>query len=479
MSEHFHLMISDVDDGPAKADVTAPYDESLIATASVADWDAVDRALSTAQRLFSNRDSWLPPPERLEILKRAAAAMQSRREELALEAAREGGKPLKDSLVETDRAIDGLHCCVEALRTQAGTEVPMRVNEASANRYASTYFEPIGPVVAYSAFNHPINLIIHQVAPAIAAGCPVLVKPAEATPLSCFRVVEIFRNAGLPEAFCQAFLSEDHDVSGKLASDPRVAFLTFIGSARVGWMLRSKLAPGTRCALEHGGVAPVIMAKDARLDDAIGRLTKAGFYHAGQVCVSVQRVYADRTIARDVANRLATEAGSLIVGDPTLPETDVGPLIRPGEVDRVHEWVEEAAGEGGEVLCGGKRKSSTCYEPTVLFDPPDAVRASTQEIFGPVVCVYPFDDLDEALTRANDTPFAFQAAVFTEDLDTAFRASRRLNASTVTVNDHTAFRVDWMPFAGLRASGLGIGGIPFTMHDMQIEKMVVFRSQEL
>ncbi|MCH7683419.1 MAG: aldehyde dehydrogenase family protein, partial [Gemmatimonadetes bacterium] len=291
--------------------------------------------------------------------------------------------------------------------------------------------------------------------------------------------VAILREAGLPEEWCQALQTTDLEVAGALVSDQRVGFFSFIGSDRVGWMLRSKLAPGTRCALEHGGAAPVIVAADADLDHALPLLAKGGFYHAGQVCVSVQRVFAERRIARELAERLAEAGNALKVGDPTEPDTDVGPLIREAEVQRVGEWVREAIDGGAECLSGGEPRSATCYAPTVLFNPPADAKVSTHEIFGPVICVYPYDELDAAIERANALPVAFQAAVFTRDLDTALRASRRLDASAVMVNDHTAFRVDWMPFAGLRRSGLGVGGIPYTMLDMQIEKMVVVRSPEL
>jgi acyl-CoA reductase-like NAD-dependent aldehyde dehydrogenase len=243
-------------------------------------------------------------------------------------------------------------------------------------------------------------------------------------------------------------------------------------------MLRSQLAPGTRCALEHGGAAPVIVAPDADIDDALPLLTKGGFYHAGQVCVSVQRVFAHTSVARSVAKGLAGLAVELKVGDPVKPDTEVGPLIREAEVQRVDEWVQEATDEGAELLCGGRPVSDTCYAPTVLLNPPENTRVSNAEIFGPVVCVYDFDDIDDAIDRANALPFAFQSSVFTRDIDTAIRVSRRLAASAVMINDHTAFRVDWMPFAGLRQSGLGIGGIPYTMDDMQVEKLVVIRSAE-
>jgi acyl-CoA reductase-like NAD-dependent aldehyde dehydrogenase len=291
--------------------------------------------------------------------------------------------------------------------------------------------------------------------------------------------VRILREAGLPEGWCQTLLSAGHDVSREMIADRRVGFFSFIGSSRVGWALRSALAPGARCALEHGGVAPVIVAADADLDQTVPLLTKAGFYHAGQVCVSVQRVFADRRIARDLADRLASAAGALRVGDPTLPNTQVGPLIRRSEVERVDEWVQEAIQAGAGLLCGGRAVSETCYTPTVLLDPPDETRVMTHEVFGPVVCVSAFDEIDDAIARSNALEYAFQAAVFTRDLDTALRASRRLDASAVMINEHTAFRVDWMPFAGLRESGLGVGGIPYSMRDMQIEKLFVIRSKEL
>lgn len=479
MTRRFHLMVPGAEPGPEPLEVTAPFDGEPIATVETADRAAVERALETAYALFRDRDRWLKMYERIEVLERTASIMEERAEDLAVEAAREGGKPLIDSRVEVTRAIDGVRLCVHHLRTRAGVEIPMGVNPASAGRLAFTRREPIGVVVALSAFNHPLNLIVHQVAPAVATGCPVIVKPAEATPLSAFRFVEILREAGLPAEWCQALAVSDLEVAGTLVADSRVGFLTFIGSAKVGWMLRSRLAPGTRCALEHGGAAPVIVAADAELDDALPLLAKGGLYHAGQVCVSVQRVFAHESIAYDVAQGLAELAAGMRVGDPTLEETDVGPLIRPAEVTRVHEWVQEAVEGGAELLTGGQPGSTTCYAPTVLFDPPRTARVSTLEIFGPVICVHPYRELDEAIASANSLPFVFQAAVFSRDIDTAVRAASRLDAAAVMINDHTAFRVDWMPFAGLRLSGLGVGGIPYTLRDMEIEKLIVLRSGEL
>ena len=302
---------------------------------------------------------------------------------------------------------------------------------------------------------------------------------AMSSPLSCRRFVDLLREAGLPEGWVQLVLPADNDLTTKMVRDPRVALLSFIGSAAVGWKLKSQLAPGARCALEHGGVAPVIVAADADLDAVVPALAKGGFYHAGQVCVSVQRVYADAAIADTLAGRLAETARALKVGDPTRPDTEVGPLISPEETRRIQAWVQEAVAGGATLLCGGEPLSDTCYAPTVLLDPPEDARVSTQEVFGPVVCVYRYAALDEAIARANALPVAFQAAVFSRDLDTALRCYQRLDASAVMVNDHTAFRVDWMPFAGLRHSGYGIGGIAHTMREMQVRKMMVLKSKEI
>jgi acyl-CoA reductase-like NAD-dependent aldehyde dehydrogenase len=479
MADHHPLLVVGGASSDARLEVTAPWDGELIATLDSANDAAVERALETAAGLHRDCPRGLAIERRVAILEGAAAIMRERAEPLALGIAREGGKPLVDARIEVARAIDGMQICVETLRRQCGTEIPMHLNAASAQRVAFTRHQPIGVVVAVSAFNHPLNLIVHQAAPAVAAGCPVIVKPAEDTPLSCMSFVEILREAGLGEEWCQALTVSDLAVATRLVTDPRVAFLSFIGSAKVGWMLRSQLAPGTRCALEHGGAAPALVAADADLDVALELLAKGGFYHAGQVCVSVQRVFAERGIARELAERLADRARALRVGDPTLPDTEVGPLIRHREVERVDEWVREARAGGAEALCGAEVLSPSTYAPTVLYEPPGDSRVSTQEVFGPVVCVYPYDGLDDACARANSLPFAFQAAVFTRDIDTAMRAYDRLEASAVMVNDHTAFRVDWMPFAGLRESGLGIGGIPHTMHDMQIEKLLVVRSPAL
>ena len=478
MKHHFPLMIPDAEPS-GSIDVTAPWDGAVIASIDTAGEAAIETALATADALYRDRNGWLDAETRIGILNHTADLMQSRFDELALEAAREGGKPLVDSNIEVTRAIDGMRNCAEVLKSSHGEEIPMQKNAASMHRLAFTTHEPIGVVVAFSAFNHPLNLAVHQLGPAIAAGCPVIIKPASDTPLSCMRLVGMLREAGLPEAWCQAGVAEDNDIALRLASDPRVAFLSFIGSSRVGWMLRSKLAPGARCALEHGGVAPVIVAQDADLDDALPMIARAGFYHAGQVCVSVQRVYAHASIARDVAERIADSGGHMKVGDPTRPDTGIGPLIRHGETERVHAWVKDAISYGAELVRGGRKLSDSTYAATVLFNVPDEAIIASNEIFGPVIQVNPYDHIDEAIASANALDVSFQAAVFSKNIDTCLYAFKHLNGSAIMINDHTAFRVDWMPFAGLKHSGLGVGGIPHTFRDMQVQKMMVMRSMAL
>ncbi|MHC8304826.1 aldehyde dehydrogenase family protein [Pseudomonas sp. PB3P13] len=459
--------------------IHAPYDGVLLAELPTSTDEQIEQALATAHALYRNRSGWLKKAQRIEILKKAATIISSRREELARLVAQECGKPYKDSLIEVDRGVDCLHICVEEIRTKAGSVIPMDLNATSAGRIAFTQQEPIGVVVGVSAFNHPFNLVVHQAAPAIAVGAPVIIKPAAKTPLSGYAFIEILHEAGLPKDWAQIVLPHDNDQVAKLVSDSRVGFFSFIGSAAVGWMLRSKLAPGTRCALEHGGVAPVIVAHDADLDMATPRLARGGFWHAGQACVSVQRVFADRRIARDVAARLAAAAGKMVVGDPLLESTDIGPIISHQENNRIDQWVQHAVKGGAELICGGHKISDSCYAPTVLLNPSKDADVMRKEVFGPVICVYSFDEIDKALEEANSVPFSFQAAVFTQNLDTALHCYKHLDGTAVMVNENTLFRVDWMPFAGARHSGHGVGGIPFTMHEMQIEKMMVWRSDVL
>ena len=454
--------------------VLQAFDRAVITEIPVDDAQALESKLAAATRMMRDRDAWLKPHQRSAILLRAVGLLEARQAHFAQLIAREGGKPYTDAAVEVVRAIDGLRNAADELRGFAGREIPMGLTPASDGRWAFTTKEPIGIVAAISAFNHPLNLIVHQVAPAIAVGCPVIVKPATATPLSCIDFVALLREAGLDEPWCQTFITDDNALAERLATDPRVAFLSFIGSAKVGWYLRGKLAPGTRCALEHGGAAPVIVDRSASLDRIIEPIVKGGYYHAGQVCVSTQRIFVHTDIVKGFVDRLAARVQSLRVGDPLLRETEVGPLINPHEADRVMSWTDEAVSAGAKII-GGGRQSETTLTPAILIEPAADAKVSLLEVFGPITCVYGFQKLDKAIDVANSLPFAFQASVFSTDIGPAMRAARRLDASTVLVNDHTAFRTDWMPFAGRRQSGYGVGGIPYSMEEMSQDKMVVLR----
>lgn len=458
-----------------KIRVCSPYSGEVVGEAHLDDDLGIEGALERAYRLFLEQDGWLKPSHRIEILKKLATLMSAERDSLARTIALEGGKPLIDAQVEVDRAIYGVDFAAGEIARLSGTEIPMGLTKATHNRLAFTIREPIGVVAAISAFNHPLNLIVHQVIPAVAVGCPVVVKPASSTPLSCLRLVHLLKEAGLPDGWCQAVVCRGKDAE-KLVADPRINFLSFIGSASVGWHLKNKLSPGTRCSLEHGGVAPVIVEPDADLSQVVPLLLKGGFYHAGQVCVSVQKIFAHETIFGDISSKLAEGASKLVVGDPLDLKTEVGPLISSSEVERVDTWVRES---GGEILCGGKKLSPSLYAPTVIANPPRGAKVSQEEIFGPVVSIYSYKDRQDAITEANSLPVAFQAAVFTKNIDSALYLTKRLNAASVMVNDHTAFRADWMPFGGRDSSGMGVGGIPYSMHEMTREKLIVIKSAAL
>lgn len=453
--------------------VVQAFDRAPMAEVPADDVAAMETKLQAALRVLGDRDGWLAPYQRGAILRRVAVLLDGRRDHFARQIAREGGKPIQDAIVEVNRAIDGLNCAADELRNFAGREVPMGLTAASTKRWAFTTREPIGVVFAISAFNHPLNLIVHQVAPAIAVGCPVIVKPASATPLTCRDFVSLVHEAGLPEAWCQTFIPRSSALAEQLACDPRISFLSFIGSASVGWRLHSKLAHGTRSALEHGGVAAAIVDRSANLDLAIEPLVKGGYYHAGQVCVSTQRIFVHDDIFEQFCERFVARVAKLRTGDPTSPNTEVGPLINPGEVERIAGWIEEAVAQGARLATGGKRLSNTTLQPAVLLEPPADAKVSREEVFGPVACIYRYSQLDDAIAGANALRVPFQACVFSDEIDVALRASERLDASAVMINDPTTFRTDWMPFAGRRDAGYGVGGIPYTMRDMTQEKMVV------
>ena len=411
--------------------------------------------------------------ERIAILRRVAAEVRNQHEALALLIASEGGKPLLDARVEVTRAAAGLEFLAGEGERLAGHAIPMGATAATAGRIAFTIREPLGPVLAISAFNHPLNLIVHQVGPALIAGCPVLVKPALETPLSAQKLLQLLHQAGLPSEWAE-LLIVDNDVSEALVADPRVRFVNFIGSAAVGWKLRRVAANGTGLALEHGGTAPVIVDATADLERAAALVTKGGYYHAGQVCVSVQRVLVQREVAANFREALLAEVKRLTVGDPRSAETAVGPLIRAREVERITSWLAEAKAGGAQLLTGGTPIGQQAFAPTVVEGAPSDCRLMREEVFGPVVTLQEVPSLAAAVELANASRWHFQAAIFTARIDAALQAARSLRAATVLINDHTAFRADWMPFGGWGESGLGVGGLPYSLAELSREKLIVF-----
>ena len=454
-----------------------PYTRELIREIPWDDQKSIEKAIQSAHRIITSRDI-IPKFQRIQMLERLAELMRTREDALIRLAISEGGKPLRDTLVEIGRAREGVGLAISALKQMHGEMIPMGQKENSTNRIAFTLLEPVGVVLAISAFNHPVNLIVHQVVTAIAVGAPVIVKPALKTPLSCLALVDMIREAGLPESYCQVVICKN-TLTEKMVTDRRIAYVSFIGSHRVGWNLRALLAPGSRIMLEHGGVAPVILEKDASIDPITLPLARGAFYHAGQVCVSVQRIFVREGMLEEFLEKFNETVSRFKTGDPALEDTDVGPLILPQEVDRVESWVRDAQSEGALIIRGGNRISNVLYEPTILLNPPDYSYVTTEEVFGPVVSVYVYNNKKEAVARANALPYSFQAAVFTGNLHRAIYYSHQLKANAVLVNDHTAFRIDGMPFGGSELSGLGTGGIYYSMKDMCKEKLVVFHHKSV
>lgn len=458
--------------------IYSPYDNKRVGTVPFSDQDDVIASINDAHNIFTNFRKRVPKYKIVDILCQTAQIISSQIEELTKLAASEGGKPYIDSKIEIERAINGIKYAASYLGEMGGKEIPMGHTKSSKNRVSYTMKEPIGVVAAISAFNHPFNLAVHQVIPAVAARCPVIIKPASKTPLSAFALIKILELAGLPKGYAKAIFCSQEDTT-LLASSPKISFLSFIGSDKVGWDLRRKISNGTRIALEHGGVAPVIVEPDASLEELLPAILKGSFYHAGQVCVSVQRVYVHKSVVKGVAYEIANMARELKVGNPLDKKTEVGPLISSEENDRVEKWVQEAEQSGGEILCGGNKISNSCFEPTVILNPSDDVKVSTREVFGPVICIYSYDSIEEAIKRANALDVSFQAAIFTKNIDTALKATKELNATAVMINDHTAFRVDWMPFGGAKTSGLGLGGINYSIEEMSNQKLVVIKSKNI
>lgn len=452
--------------------VVCPFDREPLAEVEQAGEDALGHALSLARR--TQDETWRKTPtwKRAEILRAVAAKIRDDRDNLAMLIASEGGKPLKDATVEAVRAAVTLEECAAAALALVGEEVGMQRAPGTENRLAFTTREPIGVVLAICAFNHPLNLACHQAGAAIAAGNTCVLKPASSTPICSILLARLFRECGLPDGVLQV-LPVPGRRSGLLVESPLVDFITFIGSYEVGWGIRRGAADGTRLALEHGGNAATIVLADADLDRAVPLIARGAFYHAGQVCVSTQRLYVERAIEAEFTARLLEAAGKLVCGDARDAATDVGPLIEPEELARVHDWVGKARQAGTEVLMGGEPISETVYDATVLRGAPEDANVIAHEVFGPVVVVQPVDGLGEAIEKVNRSRDPFQSSIFTQDIDRAMHAAREVRANAYMVNDLTAFRVDWMPFGGRKNAGLGLGGTDHGVREMTEEKLVV------
>ncbi|MBI4359935.1 MAG: aldehyde dehydrogenase family protein, partial [Candidatus Jacksonbacteria bacterium] len=382
--------------------------------------------------------------------------------------------PLKDARIEATRAVNTVKMSGDEALQLNGEQISMDRAKGSEGNIAFTMREPVGPVLAISAFNHPLNLMCHQIATAIAGGNTVIAKPATQTPISALKLAEFFKKAGLPDGCLNVVVASGKDIDA-IVGDPRIAFVNFIGGEDVGWEIRKKIAPGTRISLEHGGAGTAILTGSADIDSAIPTITKGAFYHAGQVCVSLQNLYVEESVFDAVLQRIKTETEKLVTGDPTNEKTDVGPLITKEAMERVDAWIRQAVASGAQVITGGKILPNNCYAPTVLTNTSRAMPVVCNEIFGPLLNVISYRDLEKIIDEINESRYSFQAAVYAKDIDVALNTARKLSCTACIINNSPAFRVDWMPFGGAKHSGLGVGGIKYSIRDVTAEKLVVIK----
>ena len=451
-------------------DVRSPYDGSLVGRVAKGGSAETRRALDAAA--LAMRDP-LPACERAAILDRVAALVEERAEEIARTIAAEAGKPLKAARIEAARAVSTFTMAAVEARTLSGEMIPMDASPAGAGKLAFTLRVPIGVVAAISPFNFPFNLVAHKVAPALAAGCAVVLKPASQTPLSALLLAELEIEAGLRPGWLNVVCGPSSEIGDVLVEDERVKLITFTGSSAVGWGLRERAAR-KRVNLELGNATPVIVAADADLDDVAARMAANAFSFAGQSCISVQRIYVERPAYDEFLRRFIPRVEALRLGDPAQEDTDVGPLIAMSERDRVLAWIEEATARGAEVLTGGTLEGEL-LRPTVLGSAHPDARVSCQEVFGPLCTVTPYDTLEEAITLANGTRYGLQAGIFTRDGKAALRAARELEFGGVTVNEAPTFRADQMPYGGIKDSGNTREGPAYAVREMTEERVVVLQ----
>ncbi|MGI8974789.1 MAG: aldehyde dehydrogenase family protein [Gaiella sp.] len=451
-------------------EVRSPYDDSLAGRVPKAGATETRRALDASAAALAEP---LPAHKRAEILVRVAGALGRRADEAARQIVAEAGKPLKAARVEVARAMSTYTMAAVEARKLAGEMVPMDATQAGEGKLAFTVRHPIGIVGAISPFNFPLNLVAHKLAPALAAGCPVVLKPASQTPLSALLLAELEHEAGLPPGWLNVVVGPSSEIGDVLVEDERVRLITFTGSGAVGWKLRER-APRKRVNLELGNATPVIVEADADTDDAAARCAANAFSFAGQSCISVQRIYVHRDVYESFTAAFLPRVDALVVGDPADETTDVGPLISPGERDRVVSWIDEAREGGATILAGGVVEDGL-LRPTVVERPAADAKLACDEAFGPVCTLQPYDRLDDAIAAANGTRYGLQAGLFTSSLSTALRAAAELEFGGITVNEAPTFRADQMPYGGVKDSGNTREGPAWAVREMTEERLIVIQ----
>jgi acyl-CoA reductase-like NAD-dependent aldehyde dehydrogenase len=450
-------------------DVRSPYSGDVVGRVAKGGAAEAERAVDAAARAL---ESPLPAHKRAEILVKVAGLIGRRHEEVARTISDEAGKPIKTARIEASRAMSTYTFAAVEARRLAGEMIPLEGAQAGEGKLGFTVRKPIGVVGAISPFNFPCNLVAHKLAPALAAGCPVVLKPASATPLSALLLAELELEAGLPAGWLNVIVGPASEIGDVLVEDDRVKLITFTGSGDVGWKLQER-APRKRIKLELGNSTPVIVAADADVDTTAAKLAANAFAFAGQSCISVQRIYVERASYDAFVKAFVPLVEALKVGDPADDDTDVGPVIDEDARTRILEWIEEARAAGATVLAGGE--DNGLIKPTVIAGVGDDVKVSCEEVFGPVAIVNPVDSVDEAIERANGTRFGLQAGIFTASLDTALDAADRLEFGGVIVNEAPTFRSDQMPYGGIKASGNTKEGPAWAVREMTEERLVVIQ----
>jgi acyl-CoA reductase-like NAD-dependent aldehyde dehydrogenase len=449
-------------------EVRSPYSGDVVGRVARAGAEETKRAIDAAEQAMREP---LPAHKRAEILVRVVAALARRHDEVARLISDEAGKPMKAARVEAKRAMSTYTFAAVEARKLAGEMVPMDAAQAGEGKLAFTLRRPIGIVGAISPFNFPLNLVAHKLAPALAAGCAVVLKPASQTPLSALLLAELEEEAGLPPGWLNVVAGSSSEIGDVLVEDERVKAITFTGSGGVGWKLKER-APKKKVNLELGNATPVIVAADADLDAAAAAMAANSFSFAGQSCISVQRIYVERSVSDAFMERFLPGVEALVVGDPADEDTDVGPVIDEGAKERILEWIGEAREGGAEVLAGGEERDGL-IQPTVIAGAGPELKVSCDEVFGPVVTVNAVDSIDEAIELANSTRYGLQAGIFTGALETALRAARALDFGGVTVNEAPTFRSDQMPYGGVKDSGNTREGPHYAVRELTEEHLVV------